>query len=413
MDRKMNFFIMFFIFIIVLAFTSHISYTQSLITGSTTWGTEIVTISPDRYTPKISELLRGTGLDEITCKFITLDGKNNEIKINVPFLSSEFDLDTGGGELKAGFEVVNLFISSSRGEKNNWVGVEGKLGGHAIRFELSFKPGFKAITSSTAQDPNNLTHTTFRIRLFNKDNNTYKTLFEKSTTEWEKTDKNETEITEIKNVIHNLFQALNDLNWDNAKNCCVYRSMAYDQVNRIEETLYITLGNNLSLNISETIDKIVIDGENAKAYLLLTSIQFEERTSNKEWFYLQKINNTWKLYRMGPVKKDSIKILSLTPNSGLQDGVKTKFKIIVEYNLTSYNKGKLDIGFSTINPANWKTIESETFYISKGSGTHEFNIHVIPKNWGKQGVFSVSVSIDEVPKSDNICLDSDLEILSF
>lgn len=224
---------------------------------------------------------------------------------------------------------------------------------------------------------------------------------------------NETEITEIKNVIHNLFQALNDLDWDNAKNCCVYRSMAYDQVNRIEETLYITLGNNLSLNVSKTIDKIVIDGENAKAYLLLTSIQSEERTNNEEWFYLQKINNSWKLYRMGPVKKDSIKILSLTPNSGLEDGVKTKFKIIVEYNLTSYNKGKLDIGFSTINPANWKTIESETFYISKGSGTHEFNIHVIPKNWGKQGVFSVNVSIDEVPKSDNICLDSDLEILSF
>jgi len=143
----MNYFIMFFIFIIILAFTSHISYTQSLITGSTTWGTEIVTISPDRYTPKISELLRGTGLDEITCKFITLDGKNNEIKIDVPFLSSEFDLDTGGSELKAGFEAVNLFISSSGGEKNNWVGVGGKLGGHEIRFELSFKSGFKSIKS--------------------------------------------------------------------------------------------------------------------------------------------------------------------------------------------------------------------------------------------------------------------------
>jgi len=81
--------------------------------------------------------------------------------------------------------VLSLFISSSGEGGDNWIGVEGSLGGHAIRFELSFKPGFNAITSSTAQDPNSIEDTTFRIRLFNEDINTFKTLFEKSTTEWQ------------------------------------------------------------------------------------------------------------------------------------------------------------------------------------------------------------------------------------
>ena len=171
-----------FIFTIILSFAS---YAQTPITGGTTWGTEIVVISPDTNISKISDLLKGTGLDKISCKFITLDGKNNQLKIDVPYLSGEFDLDTGGGELKTGFEVLSLFISSSRGEEDNWIGVEGSLGGHAIRFELSFKPGFKTITSSTAQDPSSIEDTTFRIRLFNEDSNTFKTLFEKSTTKWQ------------------------------------------------------------------------------------------------------------------------------------------------------------------------------------------------------------------------------------
>ena len=299
MSRKMNYFIMFFIFITTLTFTSYISYAQTLITGSTTWGTEIVTISPDRSTPKVSELLRGTGLDEITCKFITLDGKNNEIKIDVPFLSSEFDLDTGGGELKAGFEVVNLFISGSGGEENNWVGVEGKLGGHAIRFELSFKPGFKAITSSTAQDPNNLAHTTFKIRLFNKDNNTFKTLFEKSTTEWDKTDKIEIAIAEIKNAINGFAQAGSDMDWDTARSYCVYESVAYNASYEAEQHY-----NNPSITVDHivihNIGPIIINGQYAEAYIYFTTVivyygEVKEFTE-EQWHYLQKIDNNWKIY---------------------------------------------------------------------------------------------------------------------
>jgi hypothetical protein len=374
MDRKMNFFIMCFIFIIILAFTSHISYTQSLITGSTTWGTEIVTISPDTYTPKISELLRGTGLDEITCKFITLDGKNNEIKIDIPFLSSEFDLDTGGGELKAGFEVVNLFISSSRGEENNWVGVEGKLGGHAIRFELSFKPGFKAITSSTAQDPNNLAHTTFRIRLFNKDDNNYRTLFEKSTSEWEKISvdnyikdnifpekfevylnslgeldnyeiefitlleklpkdkqvyyakevydagfnqkllqqlqgeakKNETllkiesekEVNEITSMINNLFEAIENQDWEQIKRYCLPGSQAYLEADEAKDNAILAPGTKMTVKL--VINKIEVSDITATVYCSVTAIMtLEGKIINEDnsdgIIFLKKVDNEWKM----------------------------------------------------------------------------------------------------------------------
>ena len=290
-----------FIFTIILSFAS---YAQTPITGGTTWGTEIVVISPDTNISKISDLLKGTGLDKISCKFITLDGKNNQLKIDVPYLSGEFDLDTGGGELKTGFEVLSLFISSSRGEEDNWIGVEGSLGGHAIRFELSFKPGFKAVTCSAVQDPNNIEDTTFRIRLFNKDNDTFKTLFEKSTTEWEKTCKDETEIAKIKNVINGLTQALSNKDFDKLRSYCVYGSVAYNGINK-KEQIYRDCYNTSGCvvqdhNILDNINPINISGQYAEAYVFVTVVWIlngkVEKLSFEHWYYLKKIADDWKLY---------------------------------------------------------------------------------------------------------------------
>jgi len=38
-----------------------------------------------------------------------------------------------------------------------------------------------------------------------------------------------------------------------------------------------------------------------------------------------------------PIEEDFINIISVTPNSGLIDGVDTDFKVVVEYNLFSSN----------------------------------------------------------------------------
>jgi len=119
-----------------------------------------------------------------------------------------------------------------------------------------------------------------------------------------------------------------------------------------------------------------------------------------------------------PIEEDFINIISVSPNSGLIDGVDTDFKVVVEYNLFSYDSGKLSISFNNLlnnegNPGNHWVITSANHYINKGYGTHEFNVTVKPKDWGSEGDFDVSVCIDEVPKIDNWLLDCDEEILTF
>ena len=42
-----------------------------------------------------------------------------------------------------------------------------------------------------------------------------------------------------------------------------------------------------------------------------------------------------------PIEEDLINIISVTPNSGLVDGIDTDFKVVVEYNLISGNQGVL------------------------------------------------------------------------
>jgi len=79
-----------------------------------------------------------------------------------------------------------------------------------------------------------------------------------------------------------------------------------------------------------------------------------------------------------PIEEDFINIISVTPDSGLVDGVDTDFIVVVEYN-------------------GWSPVWDAEFLVDKGSGTHEFNVTVIPKDWGSQGDFSVSVGLWKVP----------------
>jgi hypothetical protein len=119
-----------------------------------------------------------------------------------------------------------------------------------------------------------------------------------------------------------------------------------------------------------------------------------------------------------PIEEDFINIISVTPDSGLIDGVDTDFTVVVEYNLFSYDSGELSISFNNLlndegNPGNHWYIESANYHINKGYGTHEFNVTVKPKDWGSEGDFDVSVCIDEIPNIDNWLLDCDEKILTF
>ena len=116
-----------------------------------------------------------------------------------------------------------------------------------------------------------------------------------------------------------------------------------------------------------------------------------------------------------PIEEDFINIISVTPNSGLIDGVDTNFKVIVEYNLFTCNKGILLIGFNSGESINsFGIVNNADFLVNKGSETHEFNVTVIPKDWGSQGDFKVYVNISEYPlPSTWTPLDSDTYTLTF
>ncbi|MFH1939823.1 MAG: hypothetical protein ABIK21_06735 [bacterium] len=114
-----------------------------------------------------------------------------------------------------------------------------------------------------------------------------------------------------------------------------------------------------------------------------------------------------------PIEEDFINIISVTPNSGLIDGVDTNFKVLVEYNLFSYNQGILQICFNDESINSYGVVENANFYVYKGNGTYEFNVTVKPKNWGGQGDFKVLVILDEIPWVSNSALASDSKILIF
>ena len=99
------------------------------------------------------------------------------------------------------------------------------------------------------------------------------------------------------------------------------------------------------------------------------------------------------------IEEDFINIISVTPDSGLVDGVDTDIKVVVGYNLISGNQGVLQIGFNNVEENHIEAyemrIEDGDFLVNKGSGTHEFNVSVIPKYWVDQGDFKGISYIDE------------------
>lgn len=156
--KSFKFIVLLFIFLI-----SSLSYAQNMITGSTTWGTEI-TLIPE-YSVSVSDIV---GRKKVGFGLITLDGKKNRIKVDVGTIASELDLDTGGGNLTANLRIVKIIVASEGYDSRHWVAIEGSLGPYSVRLELDFEPGMSAITGSTASD---VTETPYTLRLINKSSN--------------------------------------------------------------------------------------------------------------------------------------------------------------------------------------------------------------------------------------------------
>lgn len=93
-----------------------------------------------------------------------------------------------------------------------------------------------------------------------------------------------------------------------------------------------------------------------------------------------------------------IHIVSVTPSSGLTDNTLTTFTVSVSYTLKSAAQGELSIGFNNGSDIDTYYMKSSADYtVSEGSGTHQFIVQAITKDWGTQGDFEVEVDISKYP----------------
>ena len=110
-----------------------------------------------------------------------------------------------------------------------------------------------------------------------------------------------------------------------------------------------------------------------------------------------------------PIEEDFINIISVSPNSGLIDGVDTDFTVIVEYNLFTLDTGIISISL-------YPHLDSElglmveVVDVDKGYGTYEFNFTIKPKYWGRD--LSLCVYIDEAELTIT-SLDYECRLLTF
>ena len=111
----------------------------------------------------------------------------------------------------------------------------------------------------------------------------------------------------ITNAIDGYFQAISDQDWDGARSYCVFESTAYNDVNDIKELWYHDSEETEEIDIEfivEDIDAIIIAGEYAEAQvyinarILYNGEIFGENSGEILFVYLQKIDDSWKLYNI-------------------------------------------------------------------------------------------------------------------
>src|SRR5436190_13191550 len=107
---------------------------------------------------------------------------------------------------------------------------------------------------------------------------------------------------------------------------------------------------------------------------------------------------------------DKIKILSVTPTTGLTDGQATNFTVKVSYNLYRQKTGTLMIGFNNgQNPDAAVMLPLANKIINSGRGESTFSVSAPAKSWCPMADFVLYVSLSEnpIPTSSWIPFSSD------
>ena len=97
---------------------------------------------------------------------------------------------------------------------------------------------------------------------------------------------------------------------------------------------------------------------------------------------------------------DSVKILSVTPGTFIDDGVTQQCTVTVEYYILHADRSRLYVAFNTHDFGIYSVYDSIDV-TEKGSGNHTFNVAVTPKDWSPQGEFQVNVILEELKQTNH------------
>ena len=113
--------------------------------------------------------------------------------------------------------------------------------------------------------------------------------------------------------------------------------------------------------------------------------------------------------------KDSIRIISVDPSGDLTDGILQEFKITIEYVLFTQEKGEISILVTSNDTPNaLKSIPETHTVIDKGSGTKNFDVTVLTKNWNSEGEFIIGAMLAPYPNINSFeSLAGDMKRLLF
>jgi riboflavin synthase alpha subunit len=115
---------------------------------------------------------------------------------------------------------------------------------------------------------------------------------------------------------------------------------------------------------------------------------------------------------------DSIRVVSISPDSGLSDGRDQEFTVEIEYDLSTQTEATIWLGFNSLEePEAFTILEIENDVVAKGHGTKTYTVTERTKDWssiGKQFCVGVRL-VSPVPDTANRCsiLASDSKPLSF
>jgi hypothetical protein len=94
--------------------------------------------------------------------------------------------------------------------------------------------------------------------------------------------------------------------------------------------------------------------------------------------------------------KDLIRIISVTPDGNLIDGIRQTFTVKVEYVLATLDQGVIYIGFNNRELRRYR-LTGDKLIVNRGSGTYTFTVTAVTKNWYSAADFGVYVNLSPYP----------------